>query len=207
MPVSHVLAGLLMASALVGCTPRQSGLPSTEPSVRRPPGKVLAALPSDATYAWVYPSDMYARVLPEDEQSVIEPEVAEMRDALNVALAGSRWREVARDSAAFTLTVFIQRRLRTRTVPRPSPEPRAEVYLGAVCDPAVRDPQLPKCPQAARASGEREREKYTEETAVFGLRRADGQGVYYTVPVYRRETISKELVILLLGADPVRPAH
>lgn len=203
----RVLAGLLISAAVVGCAGRQAGLPSSKPDVRRPPGKVLDALPSDGTYAWVYPSDMFRRVLPEDEQSMIEPEVVEMRDAVNVALAGHRWREVARDSATYEITVFMQRRLRTRSVALPAPEPRVEVYLGAVCDPAVRDRQLPPCPRAGRASTKREREHYLEQTAVFGLRRADGQGVYRIVPANRRGTISKDLVVLLLGDDPTPSAR
>lgn len=203
----RLLAGLLISTAVFGCAARQAGLPSTKPDVRRPRGKVLDALPSEATYAWVYPSDMYSRVLPEDEESMIEPEVVEMRDAVNVTLAGHRWREVPRDSAAFVLTVFIQRRLRTRVVNHPTAEPRAEVYLGAVCDPAVRDPRLGPCPQAARATRKREREQYLEQMAVFGLRRADGQGVYRTVPVFRRGTISKELVVLLLSAERAAPTR
>lgn len=203
----RVLAGLLISTAVVGCAARQAGLPSSKPDVRRPRGQVLDALPSDATYAWVYPSDMFSRVLPEDEESMIEPEVAEMRDAVNVTLAGHRWREVPRDSAAFVLTVFIQRRLRSRTLYLPAPEPRAEVYLGAVCDPAVRDPQLPPCPRAGQAGTKREREHFLEQTAVFGLRRTDGPGVYRTVPANRRETINKDLVVLLLNADRDPPAR
>ena len=201
------LAALLMTVVIAGCASRQPGGPSSAPDVRRPRGEELAALPGDATYAWVYPSEMFSRVLPEDEQSTIEPEVVEMREALSVALAGSRWREVARDSATFEITVFMQRRLRTRVVNRPTPEPRAEVYLGAVCDPAVRDPRLGPCPQAARASRKREREQYLEQMAVFGLRRADGHGVYRTVPAFRRGTISKELVVLLLSADRAAPTR
>lgn len=195
---------------LAACASRQTPPTAHAPSVRRPPGRTLEVLPSGVTFTWVFPSDIFERVLPEDNEASIDGDGIELRDALTVLFAGHGWRQVPRGTGEFELTVFVQSRLRTRRVNSSTSERAPDIYLGVVCDPVTRDPRLPPCPNNRSRASEPSRETFVERMAVFGLRRADGSGLYRSMPVtgalgFASDSLSELLLRKLIAGEPRVP--
>lgn len=202
------IGGAALLLAALGCASRQIPPAATAPDVGRPPGETLKVLPSDATFSWVVPSLMYARVLPKDDSSHVDADTRAMRDAIAVVLAGSGWREVPRGVGEFEVTMFVQDRERERLVSVGTGKVVRGAPQGQSCDPTTRDFRLPPCTNEQR-DRERQSKKYvkmarvTVRTAVLGLRRADGAGIYfdmeYTNPRSTADSLSGQLVRRLLA--------
>jgi len=186
---------------------RGSSQSVTVPDVGRPSGELLKSLPSNATYAWVAPAVIYSRVLPSDDRSTVDPDVIAMRDAIDVVLTGSAWRQAPHVASEFEVTLFVQDRERERLVSAQTGKELKEAPTGQGCDPTTRDFRLPPCTREQR---DRERQskkavktgRVTVRTAVLGVRRADGAGIYfdvqYTNPRATADSLSGLLVRRLL---------
>lgn len=182
---------------------RPSAQSVTVPDVGRPSGELLKSLPSNATYAWVAPAVIYSRVLPSDDRSTVDPDVIAMRDAIDVVLTGSAWRQAPHVASEFEVTLFVQDRERERLVSAQTGKELKEAPTGQGCDPTTRDFRLPPCTREQR---DRERQskkavktgRVTVRTAVLGVRRADGAGIYFDVPYTNPRATADSLSGLLV---------
>lgn len=173
------------------------------PDVGRPSGELLKSLPSNVTYAWVAPAVIYSRVLPADDRSTIDPDVIAMRDAIDVVLTGSAWRQAPHVASEYEVTLFIQDRERERLVSAQTGKELKGALKGQECDPTTRDFRLPPCTKEQR---DRERQskksvktgRVTVRTAVLGVRRADGAGIYFDVQYTNPRTTADSLSGLLV---------
>ncbi|MCC7002575.1 MAG: hypothetical protein IT357_10510 [Gemmatimonadaceae bacterium] len=171
-----VLIALTSACASTGAS--RAAVPARfEGTAVAPRGPRLEVLPDSSTYAWVLPSELFERALPTDDVSAGNGDARTARNAVETILAGNGWTAAPRGAAEFEVTLFVQRRERTRVAERieqrtapPTP-----------CEPATRPPTNP-CPPPRPLPTPQPVEKYLEETLVLGIRRADGAGRYWYEP-------------------------
>ncbi len=196
----NVVAQDLLKRILAARAPSQS---VAVPDVGRPSGELLKSLPSNATYAWVAPAVIYSRVLPADDRSTADPEVIAMRDAIDVVLTGSAWRQVPHVASEFEVTLFVQQRERERLVSAQTGKEVRGAPTGQGCDPTTRDFRLPPCTKEQRDRERQSRKsvktgRVTVRTAVLGVRRADGAGIYFDVEYTNPRTTADSLSGLLV---------